>query len=116
MLLIISSAPGREGHVDGAGANRLTKTRGAAPNRVLLDPRGLIGRAYEATSTPHMFIIGKDGRLLYMGAIDSIPSPRRSDIPRARNHVLAALREIVAGKRVSRPVTRQYGCSVKYAY
>ncbi|MDE0704825.1 MAG: redoxin domain-containing protein [Rhodospirillaceae bacterium] len=115
-LSIISSAPGRQGHVDGAAANRLTETRGAAPSHVILDPKGTIGRKYEATNTPHMFIVGKDGTLLYMGAIDSIRSANPADIPRAKNYVTAALSEIAAGKRVSEPVTRQYGCSVKYAY
>lgn len=115
-LSIISSAPGRQGHVDGAGANRLTKSRGAAPSHVILDPKGTIGRKYEATNTPHMFIVGKDGTLLYMGAIDSIRSANPADIPRAKNYVTAALDEIAAGRTVSDPVTRQYGCSVKYAY
>ena len=115
-LSIISSAPGRQGHVDGAEANRLSKTRGAAPSHVILDPKGTIGRKYEATNTPHMFIVGKDGALLYMGAIDSIRSANPADIPRAKNYVTAALNEIAAGRKVSEPVTRQYGCSVKYAY
>ena len=115
-LSIISSAPGRQGHVDGARANRLTATRDAAPSHVILDPKGTIGRQYEATNTPHMFIVGKDGTLLYMGAIDSIRSANPADIPRAKNYVTAALGEIAAGKTVSNPVTRQYGCSVKYAY
>ncbi len=115
-LSIISSAPGRQGHVDGAGANRLTETRDAAPSHVILDPKGVIGRKYEATNTPHMFVVGKDGTLLYMGAIDSIRTANPADIPRAKNYVTAALNEIAAGKKVSEPVTRQYGCSVKYAY
>ncbi len=115
-LSIVSSAPGRQGHVDGAGANRLTESRGAAPSHVILDPKGIVGRKYEATNTPHMFIVGKDGTLLYMGAIDSIRSANPADIPRAKNYVTAALTEIAAGRKVSEPVTRQYGCSVKYAY
>lgn len=115
-LSIISSAPGRQGHVDGPTANKLTKSRSAAPAHVLLDPKGVIGRAYEATNTPHMFVIGKSGTLLYMGAIDSIRSARHSDVPKATNYVTAALDQIAAGKKVAEPVTRQYGCSVKYAY
>ena len=59
-LSIISSARGTQGHVDGAGANRLTETRAAAPSHVILDPKGVIGRRYEATNTPQMFVIGKD--------------------------------------------------------
>ena len=115
-LSIVSSAPGRQGHVDGLAANRLTKSRKAAPSHVLLDPKGTIGRTYEATNTPQMFIIGKTGTLLYMGAIDSIRSARFSDVPKATNYVTASLSQIAAGRKVTRPVTRQYGCSVKYAY
>lgn len=115
-LSVISSAPGRQGHVDGPAANNLSKSRKATPDHVLLDPKGVIGKAYEATNTPHMFIIGKDGKLLYMGAIDSIRSARHSDVPKATNYVTAALSQIAAGKKVATPVTRQYGCSVKYAY
>ena len=115
-LSIISSARGTQGHVDGAGANRLTETRAAAPSHVILDPKGVIGRRYEATNTPQMFVVGKDGTVLYMGAIDSIRSANPADIPRAKNYVTAALGEIAAGRTVSEPVTRPYGCSVKYAY
>lgn len=115
-LSIVSSAPGRQGHVDGPTANKLTKSRSAAPDHVLLDPKGVIGRTYEATNTPHMFIIGKTGALLYMGAIDSIRSARSSDVPKATNYVTVSLKQIAAGKKVAKPVTRQYGCSVKYAY
>ena len=32
----------------------------------------------------------------------------------ARNHVLAALAELKAGKAVSVPTSRPYGCNVKY--
>ena len=63
-----------------------------------------------------MLIVGKDGTLLYMGAIDSIRSANPGDIPQAKNYVTAALKEIAAGRKVSEPVTRPYGCSVKYAY
>jgi len=115
-LSVISSAPGRQGYVDGPTANKLSKSRGATPNHVILDPKGVIGRKYEATNTPHMFIIGKDGTLLYMGAIDSIRPARHSDVPKAKNYVTAALSQIAAGKKISEPVTRQYGCSIKYAY
>ena len=115
-LSIISSARGTQGHVDGAGANRLTETRAAAPSHVILDPKGVIGRRYEATNTPQMFVVGKTGTVLYMGAIDSIRSANPADIPRAKNYVTAAVGEVAAGRTVSEPVTRPYGCSVKYAY
>lgn len=113
-LSIISSAPGNQGHVNGAEANKLTAERGAQPSRVLLDPQGRIGRLYDARVTPHMFIVGKDGNLLYMGGIDSIPSWRTDDIAKAKNFVLAALGEIKAGKPVTDHATRAYGCTIHY--
>lgn len=113
-LSVISSAPGRQGHVSGAEADELTSSRGAAPSAVLLDPEGTIGKMYEARATPHMFIIKPDGTLAYKGAIDDKPSARDSDVPVAQNYVRTALAQIKAGKPVEPSATRAYGCSVKY--
>jgi peroxiredoxin len=113
-LSVISSAPGTQGHVSPAEADELTKTRGAEPNAVLLDPEGKIGRLYGAVTTPHMFIIDTDGKLVYKGAIDSIRSSDTDDIPRAVNYVKQAMTQLVAGQPVSPAGSRPYGCSVKY--
>jgi len=113
-LSVISSAPGKQGHVSAARAEELTGSREAAPHAVILDPAGKIGRAYGAKTTPHMYIIGEAGTLVYMGGIDSISTANPKDIPRATQHVRAALQELAASKPVSTPVTRPYGCSVKY--
>jgi AhpC/TSA family len=114
-LTVISSAPGKQGHVDGSGANALTKSRGAAPAAVLLDPTGALGHLYDARTTPHMFVIDGVGTLVYMGGIDDQPTTDLNGIPAAKNYVRAALDELAAGKPVAEPVTRPYGCSVKYA-
>ncbi|MEK6806948.1 MAG: thioredoxin family protein [Pseudomonadota bacterium] len=113
-LSVISSAPGKEGHVDGAGANALTKDRGASPSHVLLDESGAIGRLYEAKTTPHMFIVAPDGKLIYKGGIDSNASADPDDIADATPYVKVALTEALAGKPVTESSTRPYGCSIKY--
>jgi alkyl hydroperoxide reductase subunit AhpC len=113
-LTIISSAPGKQGHVSPAKADELTASRGAYTDHVILDPDGTIGHAYEAKTTPHMFIIDEQQVLQYMGAIDSIRSARQSDIPKATNYVLAAHQAIESGEPVTETSTRAYGCSVKY--
>ena len=113
-ITIISSAPGEQGHVNAAEANKLTTERNAKPHHVVLDPKGQIGRLYEARVTPHMFIIGTDGKLLYKGAIDSIRSSRQSDIASAKNYVIAALGEIKGGKQVADADTIAYGCTIHY--
>ncbi len=114
-LTVLSSAPGKQGYADGAGANELTKARGAAPAAVLLDPEGELGHLYDARTTPHMFIVSADGTLVYMGGIDDKATAEVADIAAAKNYVRAALDEIAAGKPVAEAVTRPYGCSVKYA-
>ena len=113
-ITIISSAPGEQGHVSAAEANKLTTERNAKPHHVVLDPQGKIGRQYAARVTPHMFIVGTDGKLLYKGAIDSIRSARQSDIPNAKNYVTAALGEIKSGKPVADADTAAYGCTIHY--
>lgn len=113
-LSVISSAPGEQGYVQGPEANQQTAGRNAAPTAVLLDPQGVMGRAYGAQTTPHMYLVAADGRLLYGGGIDSIPSPRPSDIQTATPFFRNALHEALAGKPITTAVTRAYGCNVKY--
>jgi peroxiredoxin len=114
-LTLISSAPGTQGYVSGAEANKLTAERGAAPSDVLVDPQGDVGRAYGAQTTPHMYIIKGDGSLAYMGGIDDKPTTRLEDLKTAKNFVDAALSELALGKPVSVTTSRPYGCTVKYS-
>lgn len=113
-LSVISSAPGEQGYVSGDEANVLTAKRHAAPTAVLLDPKGAVARLYDARTTPHMYIIDTAGTLVYMGGIDDKPSTRAADVKTATNYVRVALDEVRSAKPVSMPVTRPYGCSVKY--
>jgi peroxiredoxin len=113
-LSVISSAPGKQGHVSAAQADELTESRGAAPTAVLLDPEGNIGKAYGARTTPHMFVIDADGTLVYMGGIDDKPTTNIADVEGAQNYVRLAMADLAAGEPVGNAVTRPYGCSVKY--
>ena len=114
-LTMISSAPGTQGHVLGLEADQLTASRKAAPLAVLLDPTGQVGRMYGATATPHMYVIDKAGRLVYMGAIDDKPTTNPADIKSATSYVRAAMTAVLEGKVPSVTSTRAYGCSIKYA-
>ncbi|HVS32086.1 MAG TPA: thioredoxin family protein [Thermoanaerobaculia bacterium] len=113
-LSVVSSAPGKQGHFPNDKANALTKEKGAAPHALLVDAAGTVGRAYDARTTPHMFVINPEGTLLYMGAIDDKPTARTADLKGARPHVDIALQEAMAGKPISVPTSQPYGCSVKY--
>ncbi|HLY54864.1 MAG TPA: redoxin domain-containing protein [Stellaceae bacterium] len=114
-LTVISSAPGEQGFVDGAKANEDTTERHAAPAHVLLDPTGAVGRLYSAMTTPHIFVIRPDGTLAYAGGADSIASTRIEDMAQAEPYAREAIDAVAAGQKVAHPVTRPYGCSVKYA-
>jgi peroxiredoxin len=114
-LTVSSSAPGKQGHVDGAKANALMKEKGGASTAVLLDHDGKVGKAYGAKTTPHMFVIDTKGALVYAGGIDDKPSTDQADIVAAKNYVAAAIAEVTAGKPVTTATSQPYGCGVKYA-
>jgi peroxiredoxin len=114
-LTVISSAPGQQGYITADEENLYLQEVNASPTAVLLDPTGQLGHLYGAKNTPHMFVISPAGVLIYDGAIDDKPTIDQSDIASAHNYVSAALQEAMAGKPVSTPVSRPYGCSVKYA-
>ena len=113
-LSVISSAPGHQGYVTAAQENEYLQTMKASPTAVLLDPTGTIGHLYDAKTTPNMFVIDPAGKLIYEGAIDDHPTTDLADIKGSKNYVDAALTEAMAGQPVATPVTRPYGCSVKY--
>ncbi len=114
-LTINSGAPGKQGYMQGAEAQKWVADKKAAPAHYLLDPKGVVGKGYAAKTTPHMYIIDGAGVLRFQGGIDDKPAARVEEMGSARNHVLAALSEIKAGKPVSVAQTTPYGCSVKYA-
>jgi peroxiredoxin len=114
-LSINSGAPGKQGYVSGAQAKAHLAKAGAKPTAYLLDPKGVVGKTYDAKTTPHMYVVNKAGTLVYAGGIDDKPTPNPADIKSARNHVLAALSEIKGGKAVSVTTSRPYGCAVKYS-
>ena len=114
-LTLISSSPGTQGYVTADEANKLTAERGAAPSDVLFDAKGDVGRAYGAQTTPHMYIVTGDGKLVYMGGIDDKATTRLDDLKTAKNYVDQALSEVAAGKDVSVTTSRPYGCTIKYS-
>ncbi len=103
-IAINSGAPGKQG--TGAELNQSLAKEWGMDHPLLLDEEGKVGRAYGATNTPHMYVIDREGVLAYAGA---------SDDQEGLNFVDQALGELLADKPVSKPRTKAYGCSVKYA-
>jgi hypothetical protein len=114
-LTINSGAEGEQGHMTPAEAKAFAAGQKSRRTAYLLDPEGVVGRSYGAKTTPHLYVINSAGRLVYNGGIDDKPTQDKADIAGARNHILAALSELKAGKPVSMPTSRPYGCSVKYS-
>jgi peroxiredoxin len=113
-LTVFSSKPGAQGHVDAAGAQKFKVDHKAASTDMVLDGSGAVGHLFDAKTTPNMYVIDPGGKLIYAGAIDDTPSADPADIPTAKNFVQLALDESMAGKPVSTPVSKPYGCSIKY--
>ena len=90
------------------------QAKDAAPRATLVDGTSTTGRAYAAKTTPHMFVVGPDGNVIYNGAIDDRRSSNPADAKTAKNYVRAALDEALAGKPVTVASSAPYGCSVKY--
>lgn len=112
---INSGATGKQGHLDQEAAKKYVTEHGVNSTAYVVDTTGAFGKLYGAKTTPHMFVIDKDGVLVYQGAIDSIKSFDQEDIAKADNYVLKALTALKDSKKIEHSSTEPYGCGVKYA-
>lgn len=112
-IRIISSAPGKQGHLSDEESNKIVNEKKAMASHTIRDESGAIGRAYDAKTTPHMYIINK-GKLAYMGAMDDKRSPNALDIATATPHFTNALDNVLVGKEIEVALSQPYGCSIKY--
>jgi hypothetical protein len=113
-LTIFSSAPGKQGYQDARGADFFTTEKRAKPTAKVLDPTGVVGKAFGARTTPHMFVIDEKGHIAYAGAIDDQP---RAVLPAGavpRNYVREALTAVKNKQAPAVKATAAYGCSIKY--
>jgi len=113
-LSVVSSAPGKQGFVTADEARKDMVSNKSGATNVLLDPTGKVGQLYDAKTTPHLFIIDKEGVLAYQGAIDDKPDTDKNSVASAKNYVAEALDLILLNKKVSQATTKAYGCGVKY--
>jgi peroxiredoxin len=113
-LAINSGSSGKQGA--DIAANTEAAKAWSLTHPILRDDTGSVGKAYGATNTPDMFVIDKSGKVVYAGAIDNSPDGEGKSAPGGKlvNYVDAALGDVAAGRAVQTPVTRPYGCSVKY--
>ncbi|MFM8269926.1 MAG: redoxin domain-containing protein [Pseudomonadota bacterium] len=113
-MTLVSSAPGKQGHVSATQLGQ-DLTRLKAESTVgLVDPTGVAGKAFDAKTTPHLFVINSAGILVYDGAIDDNSSADPKTIAGAKNYLSSALNSVLKGQPVQEAITKPYGCSVKY--
>lgn len=67
---------------------------------------------YGPTTTPHIFIFDKNRKLQYVGNLDQNEKPGTGNAENLR----VATDAILAGKSVENPVTKSFGCSIKWAW
>lgn len=113
-LAVNSSSPSSGEFTTPENMAKWLAAKNAAPTATLIDKDGKVGRLYGARTTPHMYVIDPQGKLVYAGAIDDKRWASTEETRSAKNHVRAALGEAMAGKPVSVSATTPYGCSVKY--
>jgi peroxiredoxin len=113
-LAINSTSTGHQDYMKPAALNDKLNAWGSKPSATLMDADGKTGTTYGAKTTPHMYIVDPQGKLIYAGGIDDKRSANPADIPSSKNFVRAALDETLAGKPVSVATSTPYGCSVKY--
>lgn len=113
-LTVNSTADGSADFLTPAQMERWLAGQKATPAHALMDDEGTLGRAFGARTALHFFILDPRAQLIYAGGIDSIPSHKVEDIPRATNYVRQGLAEALAGKPLSVPASRPYGCPITY--
>jgi peroxiredoxin len=102
-------------NVNNIPADRLDKMKERAEEKgfnfpYLYDSSQKMGHDYGATVTPHVFVLDKDRKVVYMGNVDDSLNPKRVKQHNLRN----ALDALLVGKKPPKAVTQQFGCTIKY--
>ena len=113
-LLVNSVNPNNASHRTPEQARQEIADKKIAATDWIDDSSGAIGHLYDMKTTPDMYVIDKNGVLVYQGAMDNQPDPVH-DPRTARNYVREAVGALLAGKPVEVSQTKPYGCGVKYA-
>ena len=102
-------------NVNNIPADRLDEMKKRAKQKgfnfpYLYDASQKMGHDYGATVTPHVFVLDKDRKIAYMGAVDDNMQAGKVKTPYLRNALDALLR----GEKPPQEVTKQFGCGIKY--
>jgi hypothetical protein len=76
----------------------------------LHDPGQKVGRAYGATVTPEFFVLNRERKVVYMGAMDNNNNPARAQ----KNYLEPAVEAALRGEKPAPAETAGRGCTIKY--
>jgi hypothetical protein len=113
-ITVNSAAEGKQGYLPASEMSARATKEGNKASHFVIDASGVIGKAYGAKVTPHMFIINAEGKVAYNGAMDSKGTTKADDIPTAEPLFKNALDAVLAGTEVANAKNNPYGCGVKY--
>jgi peroxiredoxin len=77
----------------------------------LVDDAQSVAKSFGATNTPHVFVLTKELKVAYIGAIDD--SARNAEAV-TKKYVETVVDELLAGKKVSVTKTKAIGCGIKW--
>jgi thiol-disulfide isomerase/thioredoxin len=81
------------------------------PFRVLVDHGNKIADFFDARTTPHVYVFGRDGRLVYKGLVDD---DQKDKNPEGRqNYLRDVVGKLIAGETVEPFSTKEHGCTIK---
>lgn len=110
-LAVNSGAPGNQG--TGVEKNKAAAAKWNLKHPILLDESGEVGRMFGAKTTPHMFVVSKEGKLIFRGGPNNA-AYGREPAGGVKNYLDDALKAAKAGQPVANADTKPWGCSVKY--
>jgi peroxiredoxin len=110
-LSIDTAAPDKAGYLTAAAAKERIAQTHATITAFLFDRDGSIARSYGAKTTPSFFIVDREGKLAYQGAMDDQVF---GDQGQGREYMKSALNDLFAGHRVTDSETQPQGCAIEY--
>lgn len=108
-LLICSSAKGKQGHFEGETLAKRIEDAGVDAASYLIDESGAVGKKYAAKTTPHTYVVDKEGKLRFAGALDNLNLRQRNKDLEAVNYVAKALEALKAEKDLEVTSNKPYG-------
>ena len=90
-------------------------TEEKVPFSILKDTGNKIADAYDAQTTPHIFIIDGKGVLRYKGGVEKAPDGPKGAGTSKEQYLVPALDALIAGKDPAQTSTKSIGCSIKRA-